>query len=414
MYYRAELDFFRKTLEKMRIQTILLHYDDLPEEPVDFGLRKFLGNEQEYHQSIRESSRWSRNNTVHKLTDAYFCNYIFFNLPETDPSASLLIGPYMTFQMTGQRIMEEAERFGIPATQVRHLEDYYLNIPVIADDSPLFALIGSLAESMWGSGRAYEIVDLRQEMLTISVPPRTEPDSKDKDDTLLQMKIMETRYAYENELMENVSKGLTQRAERMLLRATREFMKQRIADPLRNLKNYCIISNTLMRKAAEKGGVHPLHLDRTSAAFAAKIESAPNVDAAQALIAEMAHVYCRLVRKQSPKQYSPLIRKVVSHIEAELAGDLSLRNLAAVHNINPSYLSTLFRKETGKTVTEYINERRMETAMQLLSSTRLQIQTIAQHCGMSDANYFAKLFKKQFGQTPKQFRESCDSTLGGR
>ena len=42
---------------------------------------------------------------------------------------------------------------------------------------------------------------------------------------------------------------------------------------------------------------------------------------------------------------------------------------------------------------------------QLLASSRLQIQTVAQHCGISDANYFSKLFKKRFEMTPKQFRD---------
>jgi len=120
----------------------------------------------------------------------------------------------------------------------------------------------------------------------------------------------------------------------------------------------------------------------------------------------MAQTYCRLVRKQSPKAYSPLVRKVVSYVEAELSGDLSLRNLAAVHNINPSYLSTLFRQETGETLTNYVNRKRMEHAAHLLQTTRLPVSAVAQSCGISDDNYFTKLFKKFSGTTPVQFRQA--------
>ncbi|MBQ6989418.1 MAG: helix-turn-helix transcriptional regulator, partial [Clostridia bacterium] len=71
---------------------------------------------------------------------------------------------------------------------------------------------------------------------------------------------------------------------------------------------------------------------------------------------------------------------------------------------NASYLSDLFHRETGKTITEYVTELRMNHAAALLQKTTLQIQTVAQHCGISDVNYFSKLFKKQYLVTPRQYR----------
>ena len=105
------------------------------------------------------------------------------------------------------------------------------------------------------------------------------------------------------------------------------------------------------------------------------------------------------------RDYSPMVQKAVACIEADFAGDLSLAGLAALQNVNASYLSVQFRKETGKTLTEYIRDVRMDAAAYLLRNTRLQIQTVAQHCGISDVNYFSKVFKKHFGVVPRQFRE---------
>ena len=161
----------------------------------------------------------------------------------------------------------------------------------------------------------------------------------------------------------------------------------------------------MLRKAAEHGGVHPIHLDSISSEFAKRIEAIPNVDKGQELIAEMVRSYCRLVRKHTMTHYSPIVQKAVACIESELSNDLGLSSLAVVLNVNASYLSALFRKETGQTVTEYVNEKRMQAGAHLLKSTRLQVQTVAQHCGISDVNYFSKLFKKHYGMTPKQFRE---------
>ena len=59
----------------------------------------------------------------------------------------------------------------------------------------------------------------------------------------------------------------------------------------------------------------------------------------------------------------------------------------------------------GKTVTGYVNEKRIELAQELLKTTNLQIQTIAQYCGIVDVHYFTRLFKKTTGVSPKQYRE---------
>ena len=77
-----------------------------------------------------------------------------------------------------------------------------------------------------------------------------------------------------------------------------------------------------------------------------------------------------------------------------------------MQNISASYLSALFKKETGVTLTEYVNEKRIKYAMQLLATTKIQIQTAAQHSGIDDVHYFTKLFKKYTGKTPKEYRQS--------
>ena len=120
---------------------------------------------------------------------------------------------------------------------------------------------------------------------------------------------------------------------------------------------------------------------------------------------DMFRSYCNLVRKNSIKNYSPTIQKIVTHIELDLSSNLTLSNLAKAHSINASYLSSLFKQETGKNITEYINLKRIEMAKKLLRRTSLQIQTVAQYCGILDIRYFSKLFKKYCGMSPTEYRE---------
>ena len=84
----------------------------------------------------------------------------------------------------------------------------------------------------------------------------------------------------------------------------------------------------------------------------------------------------------------------------------SLSNLmpSKRQEVSLGYLSTVFHRETGKTLSAHVRERRMEYASYLLRTTRLQVQTVALHCGMADMQYFSKLFKKHFGRTPTEYR----------
>jgi YesN/AraC family two-component response regulator len=181
--------------------------------------------------------------------------------------------------------------------------------------------------------------------------------------------------------------------------------EKRIQDPVRNAKNYCIIMNTLLRKAAEHGGVHPVHIDKLSSKFAARIELVTDTKKVSEFMREMFSSYCRLVQKHSTRHYSPIVKKTVILFEADISAELSLATLAKQQGVSSGYLATVFKKETGKTVSEYVRDKRIEHAKYLLSMTHLQVQTVALHCGIMDVQYFSKIFKKQIGKTPKEYRE---------
>jgi YesN/AraC family two-component response regulator len=164
--------------------------------------------------------------------------------------------------------------------------------------------------------------------------------------------------------------------------------------------------NTLFRKAAEKGGVHPIYLNTISSDFAKRIENINSLSVTQSFMLEIMRTYCQLVRRHSVKNLSPLIKKIIIKIESDLSENLSLKELAKENNVSANYLSGLFKKENGVTLTEYVNSKRIEHAKHLLKNTNLQIQTIAQHCGIFDLHYFCRIFKKMTGKTPSSYRSS--------
>lgn len=86
--------------------------------------------------------------------------------------------------------------------------------------------------------------------------------------------------------------------------------------------------------------------------------------------------------------------------------ELDLSVVAKHVNINPSYLSTLFRQETGQCFIEFLTLLRINRAKELLRTTQLRTSDIAFEVGYADQNYFSKLFKKCTGMSTREFRQS--------
>ncbi len=396
---QKELDFLTAVLKRMRLPVHLFGPDDSL-ETLDDGLRKFLGMEAEYAAALHFAAQDLRDRTIYTLVDQFMCNYIFLLLPGGHASSALIIGPYLTIDPTREMLLEQSERLALPMQRVDQLADYYASLPVFNNPSPIIALVSSFGEVLWGRADAFDMVDMNYEQLS-SLPQHISGDAPIvQEDILQQMQQMEERYAYEDELMEIVSRGLTNRAEVMMSSVSRLNYQPRHADPLRNMKNYCIICNTILRKAAQNGGVHPLYLDRMSSDFARTIENTPTLEACSALIGKMIRTYCRLVRTHADKHYSAIVDRTLAYISSNLSGDLSLTTLAGIMKVSPGYLSSIFHREKGETLTAYITASRMKAALQLLRSTHLQVQTIAQLCGYADPNYFARHFRKYYGITP--------------
>jgi AraC-like DNA-binding protein len=207
-------------------------------------------------------------------------------------------------------------------------------------------------------------------------------------------------------MMQAVSLGQLHKGEPLFTPTVGRFVEHRVSDPVRNAKNYCIIMNTLLRKAAERGGVHPVYLDRVSSDFATRIEGMLTAASAAHMMKEMFLSYCHLVRTHAAGGHSEIVGRVLLLIDAHLSEEITPRRLAELQSISPAYLSALFRKEMGKPLTAYVIERRLSEACRLLRETPLPVARVAEACGIADTQYFSKLFKRHIGITPLAYRKS--------
>jgi AraC family transcriptional regulator, transcriptional activator of pobA len=100
----------------------------------------------------------------------------------------------------------------------------------------------------------------------------------------------------------------------------------------------------------------------------------------------------------------PLLAEVFTVIDRHRGEPLSLRDVAAELGMTPGHLTTVVRRRTGRTVQEWIIERRMAEARSLLSDTELPVGEIARRVGMSDPGYFSRLFRRTHGTSPRDWR----------
>jgi len=107
----------------------------------------------------------------------------------------------------------------------------------------------------------------------------------------------------------------------------------------------------------------------------------------------------------SKSSLSPLIASVINYIRNNISADLSCKALSSHFFINRNQLSARFKKETGKTLNEFITHERIQRAKNLLTNTDKSLSEIASYLGFSSQSYFHTVFKRLTGQTPKEFRK---------
>ena len=341
----------------------------------------------------------------YRYTCALGLHYTYLRLINEGSAQILLIGPYLPTRPSKQQALELGERIGAPPTAGQQLEELLEALPILENSNALLTMLDTFYEHTLHAS-AVITIDVNTEQAAPASPIHQPLHNDCFDDVLLHMKAMEQRYTLENELIEAVKLGHAHKQAQFFSAITNtNYYEKRAADPVRNTKNYCIIMNTLCRKAAEQGGVHPLYIDRVSSEYAQKIEQLSHTEQTAELMREMFVGYCSLVQQHTLKNYSRTVQTAMLLIDSDLSANLTLHSLAANLGVSAGYLSTVFKQETGQTLTAYIRSRRMQHARHLLRTTNLQIGTVALHCGIPDLHYFSKLFKKDTGMTPGQYRE---------
>lgn len=105
------------------------------------------------------------------------------------------------------------------------------------------------------------------------------------------------------------------------------------------------------------------------------------------------------------ERYRSLMDKAIAYIDEHYTESLSLEDACRISTLSKTYFCYLFKLITQKTFVEYITERRIRGAMQLLEETDISIQAVSEQTGFHDAAHFSRTFKKLAGVSPRAYRK---------
>ena len=106
------------------------------------------------------------------------------------------------------------------------------------------------------------------------------------------------------------------------------------------------------------------------------------------------------------RNYSPRIRKALEYIEENYMFGISTEDIADVAGVHVGHLHRIFPEETGMRIGEYLTHLRIEKAKSLLMHTDIPTSSIATRIGISSQQYFCRMFKKETGLSPQEYRKS--------
>lgn len=101
-----------------------------------------------------------------------------------------------------------------------------------------------------------------------------------------------------------------------------------------------------------------------------------------------------------------LVKVIKEYIHNNYSKNITLNELANIAYVHPTYISKIFKKETGKNLTDYILEYRIKKSKQLLKDNQYKIYEVAQLSGFKDSKYFGNVFKSATGVTPSEYRNT--------
>ncbi len=332
---------------------------------------------------------------------AFAEKYILISLISNNVfEGTVIIGPTLSFQLTEERIsgiINDSRAFFYR----EKVYNYYKSLRIIQSEhlrnicTILFYLFNN--QLIYPESVIRENADLtneKVEKVNLSVSEN------------LQTQVFHHDRLFEKKILYIVKEGKIDELKKLTIvkeEETASILSR--SSYLRSIKNHIITLVTLVSRASIEGGVHEEVAFSLHDSFIQQLEELNRLDEVRSMAKDVLYTFTEKVKQVKDDRYSKTITLCKNYIYKHIYEEFSHDDLAKKVELSPKYLSVLFKKEVGLTVSDYIQQTKMDEAKKLLAYSKTSISEICSLLNFNDQSYFTKVFKKVVGTTPKQYRE---------
>lgn len=184
-------------------------------------------------------------------------------------------------------------------------------------------------------------------------------------------------------------------------------------DRLRNLKYHLIITIAFITRYCIEGGLEMEEAYNLSDIYILRVDACTTESQIHDIHREAVEAYVKRMQALLKRvRFSKPIMQCMDYIYDNLHTRIRLEELAEWVGLSPSYLSKLFRKEVGSTITGYVQEKKIDAAGNMLAFSDCSIAEISNYLCFSSESHFIEVFKKYTHMTPKEYRRRQFRTKG--
>ena len=217
--------------------------------------------------------------------------------------------------------------------------------------------------------------------------------------------IFHTNYQKELRFYRAVQEGDTEQVKELFTPLSTTGMGILSPSPILNIRYHFIVSVALITRFCIEGGLPTETAYTLSDLYIQRADAIQNEDSIAALHKEMIFDFTNLMQnKKTQAVMSKVVLQAINYIHKHLRSPIKESEIAAELHVNSSYLSSLFKRETGMGLKSYLQSARIEAAKNMLKYSEYDYSIISNYLCFSSHSYFISVFKKHTGLTPKEYR----------
>lgn len=162
----------------------------------------------------------------------------------------------------------------------------------------------------------------------------------------------------------------------------------------------------VISRAAVDAGADINEIFHLNQNFISHIQDFKTIEELSAWVSNMLHRFISFTFDFAEVKHADVVYKTIEYIKQNYGKKLTLEKIAESTYLSKTYLSSIFKRETGQSISSYINMVRVEKSKSMLLEDNMSIIDIANTCGFEDQSYYTKVFKSIIGVTPKKYREN--------